>query len=156
MKVLLYILLVLQILASCTLFLVLIAQSFLLALLYLFIGALQVVLTLAVIGNMDSAEVLHFEVSRLRDAVRELQVAAEKENPEAELAYPAENPAELAQNVWECVKCGTVNKAETTRCAHCGAAYAASVKPTDDPLVKRELSRWVKEDKKRRFFGRKG
>ncbi len=153
-KVLLYILLVLQIIASCVLFLALIAHSLLLALVYLFVGALQVVLTLAVIGNMDSIDVLHYEISRLRSAVRELQAAAEKEHPEAEATYPAENPAELARNTWVCVKCATVNKAETTHCAHCGAAYAASVNPTDDATTQRKRSRWVKDEPKRRWFGK--
>ena len=85
--------------------------------------------------------------SPLRGAVRQLQNVVE---PPEDVVYPIELPTETSQNVWECVKCATVNKAETTHCAHCGSAYAVSVNPTDDPTKKRVMSRWVKDNKKRR------
>ncbi|MBQ8684357.1 MAG: zinc finger Ran-binding domain-containing family 2 protein [Clostridia bacterium] len=156
MKILLIILLVLQILAGGISFITLLAQSFLLALLFLFLTVLQVTLTVAVIRHCEDLDDLRYELERLRGAVRELQKVAEQEAPESPVQVPVDAPAQVAQNTWVCVKCGTVNKADISRCAHCGAAYSVSVNPTDDPNVKRELSRWVKEGKKRSgLFGKK-
>ena len=156
MKMLLSILLILQILAGAVSFMALLGQSVLLALLYLFLAVLQVTLTVAVICHIGELEDLRYELSRLRASVRELQKAAERDDPDAPVQYPADSPAETAQNTWVCLKCGTVNKADIARCAHCGAAYSASVNPTDDPTVVRQRSRWIKEGKKRGgLFGRK-
>ena len=153
MCVLLVILLVLQTLMGGFCFIVLLGQSVLLALLYLFLAVLQVALTVAVLSHHGQLEEHRYELERLRYAVRELQKVAETETPSE---YPVESPTEMAQNTWECVKCGMVNKGETSRCTHCGAAYSASINPTDDPLQKRELSRWIKDDNKRRgLFRRK-
>ncbi|MBQ5840930.1 MAG: zinc finger Ran-binding domain-containing family 2 protein [Clostridia bacterium] len=147
MSILLVILLVMQVVVGSLSFIVLLGQSILIALLYLFLTVLQIALTAAVLSHHGQLEEHRYELERLRYAVRELQKGAETEMPSE---YPAESPAELARNTWECVKCGTVNKAQTTRCTHCGAAYSASINPTDDPAIKREISRWIKDDKKQR------
>ncbi|MBQ4333212.1 MAG: zinc finger Ran-binding domain-containing family 2 protein [Clostridia bacterium] len=147
MKVLLIILLILQILAGGFVFFAFLPSSIILALVWLAIAILQIVLTVAVIRHCDEIEDIWDEIYRLRGAVRQLQNVVE---PPEEVVYPIEAPAETSQNVWECVKCTTVNKTDTTRCSHCGAAYVASVNPTDDPTVKRKMSRWIKEGKTRR------
>ena len=152
LKVLLVIFLILQVLGNGLVFFAFLPRSIFLALLFLFLAVLQITLTAAVIRHCGELEEIWDEIFRLRGAVRGLQKIVE---PYEETAYPAVSSRELAQNTWECVKCAAVNKADTTRCSHCGAAYAAAVNPTDDPSVKRVLSRWVKEEKKRRLFGRK-
>ena len=152
LKTLLFILLVVQVIAAGLLFFMLLPKSILLAILYSALAVLQIALTVAVIRHCDEIENLWYEIERLRGAVRQLQKSVEL--PE-ETAYSVDAPAETSQNVWECVKCATVNKADTTHCSHCGAAYAVSVNPTDDPTVKRKMSRWIKDGKKRRgLFGR--
>lgn len=147
MKALLIVLLVLQMLVCVFVFFAFLPSSIVLALLYLAIAALQCILTVAVIRHCVEIEDIWDEIYRLRGAVRQLQNVVE---PPEDVVYPIELPTETSQNVWECVKCATVNKAETTHCAHCGSAYAVSVNPTDDPTKKRVMSRWVKDNKKRR------
>lgn len=152
LKVLLIILLVLQAVAGGWMFISALSQSILYALIFLFITVLQIALTVAVILHCNDLENVWYEIERLRYAVREVQNTTMTDE---EITYSAENPAELARNTWECIKCGTVNKADTTHCDHCGAAYDATVYPTDDPSVKRKMSRWVKENKKRSFGSNK-
>ena len=146
LKVFLVAFLILQTIVGGLCFFMLLPKSFLLAILYLAVAVLQIALTGAVIRHCGEVDDLWYEVYRLRGAVRQLQKAVEL--PE-EAMYPIESPAESSRNVWECIKCGAVNKSDTTHCSHCGAAYDASVNPTDDPTVKRKVSRWVKDGKKR-------
>ena len=146
------VLLVLQVFVGSWCFIALLPQSLLTALLYLFFTILQSALTVVVILHCNELEGVWYEIERLRYAVRELQKSAETGE---EIVYSAENPADLAKNTWECIKCGTVNKGGTTHCDHCGAAYLTDVYPTDDTTVKRKMSRWIKEDKKRSLFGGK-
>ena len=151
-KVLLWILLALQAITGGILTIATLPQSLVLSLIWLFVSVLQITLTGVVIYHCSELDDVWFEINRLRLAVRDLQKASETDD---DTVYPVENPGELAKNTWECVKCRTVNKADTTNCSHCGAAYAADVYPTDDPLKKRKMSRWIKEDKKHRLFGGK-
>ena len=152
LRVLLVVLLVLQVLVGSWCFIALLPQSLLTALLYLLITILQVALTVVVILHCNELEGVWYEIERLRYAVRELQKSAEIDEG---IVYSAENPADLAKNTWECIKCGTVNKGGTTHCSNCGAAYLTDVYPTDGVTVKRKMSRWIKEDKKRSLFGGK-
>ena len=148
-KVLLWILLVLQAIVGGILAIAILPQSLILSLVCLFIYVLQITLTGVVIYHCSELDDVWFEINRLRLAIRVLQKASDSDN---EMVYLAENSGELAHNTWECVKCCTVNKEDTTNCSHCGAAYSADVYPTDDSSKKRKMSRWIKEDKKRSLF----
>ena len=145
LKHLLVSLLALQIFIGSWLTLVALSQSVWLSLLCLLVVLLQTALTYAVIVNFNELEKVWLEIERLRRSIRELQKNVDTDD---EIVYPAENTAELAKNTWECIKCGTVNKADITHCDHCGAAYLSTVYPTDDPSVKRKKSRWIKEKRK--------
>lgn len=46
-----------------------------------------------------------------------------KENPIQTVSVPEMQKGRRAIVDWTCPKCGTVNKANTTNCEHCGAAY---------------------------------
>ena len=152
LKVMLVVLLILQVLSSGIAIMALLPQSVLLAILFLFLAVLQITLTAAVIRHCGEIEDIWDEIFRLRGAVRGLQKTVETD---AETVNAFETSREMAASTWECIKCCAVNKADTTHCSHCGAAYTASVNPTDDPTVKRKMSRWIKDGKKRGLFDRR-
>lgn len=77
----------------------------------------------ALVGTMD-------RVGRQEEWLRELQEKLhrlEESQPESTApAAPQQTAVPYraeARHPWDCVRCGTVNKAGTTACAHCGAAY---------------------------------
>ena len=145
MKKLLYILLFLQIISGAYIFFLLIGNSFLLAAISGFSSVLQIALTLSVIRNTDETERLSEETVWLRTKLKELEDVVNPYNS-PESAVPAAYHGEAACGTWECVKCGTVNKAGTDACQNCGAAYSAAINPTINPYAKKKprLSRFVK------------
>ncbi len=145
MKKLLYILLFLQIISGVYLFFLFLGNNAFAAVVAGFISILQIVLTLSVIRNTDETERLSEETFWLRTKLKELEDVVNPYNS-PESAVPAAYHGEAARGTWECVKCGTVNKAETDACQNCGAAYSAEINPTSNPFAKKKprVSRFVK------------
>ncbi len=145
MKKLLYILLFLQIISGVYLFFLFLGNNAFAAVVAGFISILQIVLTLSVIRNTDETERLSEETFWLRTKLKELEDVVNPYNS-PESAVPAAYHGEAARGTWECVKCGTVNKAGTDVCQSCGAAYSAEINPTSNPFAKKKprISRFVK------------
>lgn len=145
MKKLLYILLFLQIISGVYLFFLFLGNNAFAAVFAGFISILQIVLTLSVIRNTDETERLSEETFWLRTKLKELEDVVNPYNS-PESAVPAAYHGEAARGTWECVKCGTVNKAGTDACQNCGAAYSAEINPTSNPFAKKKprISRFVK------------
>ena len=145
MKKLLYILLFLQIISGVYLFFLFLGNNAFAAVVAWFISILQIVLTLSVIRNTDETERLSEETFWLRTKLKELEDVVNPYNS-PESAVPAAYHGEAARGTWECVKCGTVNKAGTDVCQSCGAAYSAEINPTSNPFAKKKprISRFVK------------
>ena len=145
MKKLLYILLFLQIISGVFIFFMLIGSDAFTAVFAGFISILQIVLTLSVIRNTDETERLSEETFWLRTKLKGLENIVNPYNS-PESAVPAAYHGEAARGTWECVKCGTVNKAGTDACQSCGAAYSAEINPTSNPYAKKKprVSRFVK------------
>lgn len=145
MKKLLYILLFLQIISGVYLFFLFLGNNAFAAVVAGFISILQMILTLSVIRNTDETERLSEETFWLRTKLKELEDVVNPYNS-PESAVPAAYHGEAARGTWECVKCGTVNKAGTDACQNCGAAYSAEINPTSNPFAKKKprVSRFVK------------
>ena len=145
MKKLLYILLFLQIISGVYLFFLFLGNNAFAAVVAGFISILQIVLTLSVIRNTDETERLSEETFWLRTKLKELENVVNPYNS-PESAVPAAYHGEAARGTWECVKCGTVNKAGTDVCQSCGAAYSAEINHTSNPFAKKKprVSRFVK------------
>ena len=145
MKKLLYILLFLQIISGVYLFFLFLGNNAFAAVVAGFISILQIVLTLSVLRNTDETERLSEETFWLRTKLKELEDVVNPYNS-PESAVPAAYHGEAARGTWECVKCGTVNKAGTDVCQSCGAAYSAEINPTSNPFAKKKprVSRFVK------------
>ena len=145
MKKLLYILLFLQIISGVYLFFLFLGNNAFAAVVAGFISILQIVLTLSVIRNTDETERLSEETFWLRTKLKELEDVVNPYNS-PESAVPAAYHGEAARGTWECLKCGTVNKAGTDACQNCGAAYSAEINPTSNPFAKKKprVSRFVK------------
>ncbi len=148
MKKLLYITLILQGIGVVFGFFSLLASSFLLAVVELFLGLLGMIPIFAIIKNMEDIEDLDFKLYSLK---RDVLLLNEQVNPRADVEYTYEAPeirrGEKAKGSWECVKCNTVNKENTERCFNCGAVYSSIYNPTSNPFEKKQVSRWIKEKK---------
>lgn len=145
MKKLLYILLFLQIISGVYLFFLFLGNNAFAAVVAVFISILQISLTISVIRNTENIEQLNEETTWLRTKLKGLENIVNPYNS-PESAVPAAYHGEAARGTWECVKCGTVNKAGTDACQNCGAAYSAEINPTSNPFAKKKprVSRFVK------------
>ena len=145
MKKLLYILLFLQIISGVYLFFLFLGNNAFAAVVAVFISILQIALTISVIRNTENIEQLNEETTWLRTKLKGLENIVNPYNS-PESAVPAAYHGEAARGTWECVKCGTVNKAGTDVCQNCGAAYSAEINPTSNPFAKKKprVSRFVK------------
>ena len=145
MKKLLYILLFLQIISGVYLFFLFLGNNAFAAVVAVFISILQIALTISVIRNTEDIEQLNEETTWLRTKLKGLENIVNPYNS-PESAVPAAYHGEAARGTWECVKCGTVNKAGTDVCQSCGAAYSAEINPTSNPFAKKKprVSRFVK------------
>ena len=145
MKKLLYILLFLQIISGVYLFFLFLGNNAFAAVVAVFISILQIALTISVIRNTEDIEQLNEETAWLRAKLKGLENIVNPYNS-PESAVPAAYHGEAARGTWECVKCGTVNKAGTDVCQSCGAAYSAEINPTSNPFAKKKprVSRFVK------------
>ena len=145
MKKLLYILLFLQIISGVYLFFLFLGNNAFAAVVAVFISILQIALTISVIRNTEDIEQLNEETTWLRTKLKGLENIVNPYNS-PESAVPAAYHGEAARGTWDCVKCGTVNKAGTDVCQSCGAAYSAEINPTSNPFAKKKprVSRFVK------------
>ena len=145
MKKLLYMLLFLQIISGVYLFFLFLGNNVFAAVVAVFISILQIALTISVIRNTEEIEQLNEETAWLRTKLKGLENIVNPYNS-PETAVPAAYHGEAARGTWECVKCGTVNKAGTDTCQSCGAAYSAAINPTSNPYAKKKprISRFVK------------
>ena len=138
-------LLFLHIIGGVVSFFLLIGSDAFTAVLAGFICILQIALTVSVIRNTEDIEQLSEETAWLRTKLKRLEEAVNPYNS-PESAVPAAYHGEAARGTWECVKCGTVNKAGTDVCQNCGAAYSVEINPTSNPYAKKKprVSRFVK------------
>ncbi len=146
MLTLLYISLIVNIIAVAVAFFMLISTSFMYAIGVLLVGAFSIVSLLIAINYIEGIEALKVDFSRLQSKVKHISDLLSKETTaeENENPSPISQSSEPAKATWECVKCGTVNKSGTSRCALCKADYSPSVNPTDNPYAKKKISRFVK------------
>lgn len=141
-KVLLVILMVLEVISAVYSFFMLIGHSVFWAIFTAAVCILQITLTLSVIINISDIEELRDDVHRLRNRMRHIEDELRGSLEITEPAPALEN-SETSRGVWECVKCGTVNKSGTSQCGNCGAEYSSWVNPTDTN-TKKKLSRLIK------------
>ncbi len=147
MKKILYILLAINIFALAIAFFMLLSKSLWLAFVYLGIGAIGLVPTLAIIRCLDDVEDLHYQVTVLYEKLRKFENGNQEEipfqNPE-----PFAHYGDKSDLTWKCIKCDTINKAGTTNCSNCNAEYSQELNPTYISNPKK-LSRFLKEKNQR-------
>lgn len=144
MKVLLYILTVLQILSGVFLFFIFITtNAWYYGLIFLFISILQATLTLVVIDNKNRIESLEYYNDNILLKLKKLE-----NNDEINSTYPSpviDQNIPAAVGAWQCINCDTINKAGTNRCSNCQANYSPEINPTVNPNAKKKrISRWIK------------
>ena len=144
MKKLLYTILVIEILATAFSFFVNLELSFDMAFINLLLDILSMVPIIAIIVNIDSIEQLKENLDRVRCKLKNVSDEIHPKNKEESIPVPSKKPVQIARGIWECVKCGTVNKAGTGSCINCKAEYSAWDNPTDSPYKTKKVSRWVK------------
>ena len=146
MRKLLYIHLTINIITLAIAFIMSLVASPIYAILILFLGILSLVPIFAIISCLDDIEKLKDENTMLSYRLKRIENETQPQET-VHNSYPELTHGETARAVWECVKCGTVNKAGTTQCSHCKAPYSPFINPTDDPLKKKKRSRWIKDKK---------
>lgn len=144
MKKLLFILLAINILSYIFAFFMIMASSFLYAVVFAVLGILQLIPIIAIIMCIENIEALKNDVSYLQYKLKHLEDGVSVSKTSDVSTPPVAEYKDIAIAPWECVKCGTVNKAETAYCSNCKAAYSPFVNPTVDPNAKKKISRWVK------------
>lgn len=145
MRKLLIVLLVINIITLGLGFFMILSNSLLYALIILGLGILELIPIIALISCIDNIEDLQYDNKYLHEKIRKLEDMINGETVSKEENHIHTNDGEyIASGVWECVKCGTVNKAKTTKCSNCNASYSPLLNPTDNPFIKRKKSRFVK------------
>lgn len=142
MKKLLYIILTINIISLILAFFAILGSSFFYAILFGLLGILQLVPIIALISCMDNIENLQEDVSYLYYKLKHYE--EDTGNIPESTSSPIANNPDTARATWKCVKCDTVNKANTNHCSNCKAPYSPFINPTDDPYAKKKISRWVK------------
>lgn len=144
-KKLLWFLLVLQGFGVVISFFALLSTNWFYAVVVLGLGILSLMPIIAILICLYRIDDLIEENYALRYKIKSLE---DNVNVERELQNPTHPELDRlvdAQATWDCVKCGTVNKAGTTRCLNCKAEYSPIVNPTYYPTKKKpKVSRWVK------------
>lgn len=143
MKKWLVILLCINIFTLVLAFFMVLSTSLFYAIILGLLGLLELIPLVALISCLDDIEDLKYEHSKL---IYKLKLLEDENLPKTEndKVFNEYTYTETARAPWECVKCGTVNKAGTQNCSNCKAAYSAFVNPTDNPYVKKKISRWIK------------
>ncbi len=146
MKILLYILMVIQVISTVVIFFTTFTESFLISVIALFSGILEITLTLAVTICLNEIDNLKADCSFLQKKLHNIE---EQNNP-TKVAYqtPANNYGEESKKPWKCVKCDTVNKAGTKYCENCNCEFSSWVNPTYDSNPAK-MSRFLKDKKKK-------
>ena len=142
MKKLLYILLAINIISLILAFFMILGTSMIYAIIFGLLGVLQLIPLIAIISNMDNIENMQDDLSYLYNKVRQFEDANKNETDVS--TPPATNYKDTAIAPWKCVKCDTINKANTNHCSNCKAPYSPFINPTDNPYAKKKISRWVK------------
>lgn len=146
MRKLLYILLAINILALIYGFFAILGASVVYAVILLALGILELIPIIAIISCLDDIEKLEGENTMLSYRLKKLENEVLPQET-VHNSYPELAHGDTAKAVWECVKCGTVNKAGTSHCSNCKAPYSPFINPTDDPTKKKKRSRWIKDKK---------
>ncbi len=150
-KAALIILIVIEIVGGVVSFLGLLISNWIVALISLPFLALGVIPWLVLLDHMDQIEQLYRQVSLLQTKVHflEKEMLSSEEGDESDLSYVNPNGVSSvsASSRWECVKCGAVNRANTSVCENCGARFSSEQKQ----IFSAPLTKWkiMKEKKKR-------
>lgn len=142
----LYILLAINIITLTIGFIVSLSTVPFYAFLLLLLGILELIPIIAIITCLDDIEKLKQDNAYLSYRIKKLENEVLPEEP-VHNSFPELLYGEPAKAIWECVKCGTVNKAKTTHCSNCKAPYSPFINPTDDSTKKKKRSRWIKDNK---------
>ena len=143
MKKCLVALLIIDILALAYVFFTFLGVSLFYSLVILGLGILQMVPIIAIISCLDNIEELQYQNTKLFYKLKKLDEDVNgTENNDNYI--PAITNTDTAKATWECVKCGNVNKPNTTSCSNCNAPYSPFINPTDNPYAKKKISRWIK------------
>ena len=145
MKKALYVILTIEIISAIIGFFILLFKSFILALVFIPSFILGIVPILAIIRNFEEVEDLHYELYLIKSEIKKLKDQDKKDYEDNSSPIPSAEYKETAKGAWECVKCGTINKENTSCCSNCKAAYSAFINPTVNPYEKKKTSRWIKE-----------
>ena len=148
MKKLLYTLLIINIVTLVIGFIAALFISIIYSLIFLVFALLELVPLIAIISNMDRIENLYYELYELKHRLKKYEDGNNETPPENYNSIQGVENRQKAKGAWECVKCGTVNKAGTDTCQNCKALYSPTINPTANPYEKIQVSRWIK-DKKR-------
>ena len=143
MRILLYTLLGINILALAVAFIMMLTASPIYAVIILLLGILEIVPIIAIISCLDDIEKLKGENTMLSYRLKKLENETLPEET-VHNSYPELIHGDTAKAVWECVKCGTVNKKGTSECSNCKAEYSPWTNPTDSEFSKKKISRWIK------------
>jgi len=144
-------LIVIEIVGGVVSFLGLLISNWIVALISLPFLALGVIPWLVLLDHMDQIEQLYRQVSLLQTKVHflEKEMLSSEEGDESDLSYVNPNGVSSvsASSRWECVKCGAVNRANTSVCENCGARFSSEQKQ----IFSAPLTKWkiMKEKKKR-------
>ena len=150
-KAALIVLIVIEIVGGVVSFLGLLISNWIVALISLPFLALGVIPWLVLLDHMDQIEQLYRQVSLLQTKVHflEKEMLSSEEGDDSDLSYVNPNGVSSvsASSRWECVKCGAVNRANTSVCENCGARFSSEQKQ----IFSAPLTKWkiMKEKKKR-------
>lgn len=126
-------------------FFALLTTNWFYAVIVLALGILGLVSVFAIISCIYRIDDLEGENYILKYKIKCLEDDVKGERPLDSETHPELERLVDAQATWDCIKCGTVNKAGTTRCSNCKAEYSPIVNPTHYPTKKKpKVSRWVK------------
>ena len=134
-KAALIVLIVIEIVGGVISFLGLLISNWIVALISLPFLALGVIPWLVLLDHMDQIEQLYRQVSLLQTKIHflEKEMLSSEEGDDSDLSYVNPNGVSSvsASSRWECVKCGAVNRANT------------SVAKTAAPVFHRSKSRYL-------------
>lgn len=144
MKKFLHLYLGLQIFAAIVNFIAFLQVSFVYAIILAAINLLGVIIPIAILKNIDEIDNMKSELFWLRSDLRQLErdINGEKNSENGDETAQNLKKEEFAIGTWKCIKCGTVNKQNTSHCSNCKAAYSSHESPTSDPTKPKKLNRW--------------
>ena len=148
MKKLLYTLLIINIVTIVIGFIATLFISILYSLIFIFFALLELVPLIAIINNIDSIENLYSEIYELKHRLKIYEDNNNEAKPKSNNTIQVVENRQAARGAWECVKCGTINKAGSDTCQNCKALYSPTINPTANPYEKKQVSRWIKDKKK--------